>query len=177
MTCSSAASVKRLSLVTESLARSAASNPDRSWTWIHLGDGAEFIRRELSEAPPNLEVELPGPVTRLEVFRCHRDRRPDVFVNLSSSEGVPLTIMEAMSMGTPVVATAAGGTGEIVDSEVGELLPVDVDAGIAAMSIRRVVDASESLRTAAIERWRTAASTGVAESVLDIVIPHLMDDR
>ena len=88
-----------------------------------------------------------------------------------------MTIMEAMSMGTPVVATAAGGTGEIIDSEVGELLPVDLDPEIAAASIRRVVDASESLRAAAIQRWRTAASTEVAESVLETVIPELMGDR
>ena len=177
LTCSSAAPVKRLGLIAESLTTVAATDSDRCWTWIHLGDGVEQIRKELKNAPPNLKIELPGPVPRIEVFRCHRDRRPDAFVNLSSSEGIPLTIMEAMSMGTPVVATAAGGTGEIVDSEVGALLPVDIDSGTAATSIRRVVDTSDSKRAAAVERWRTAASTEVAEAVLETVIPELMSDR
>jgi colanic acid/amylovoran biosynthesis glycosyltransferase len=177
LTCSSAANVKRLGLVARSLARAAESDPTRSWTWIHLGDGADQIREELGDVPSNLTTELPGPVPRIEVFRCHRDRRPDAFVNLSSSEGVPLTIMEAMSMGTPVVATAAGGPGEIVDSDVGALLPVDIDCATAAASIRRVVDDSELFRTAAIKRWQTAASAKVAESVLEVVIPELMSDR
>ena len=104
LTCSSGDPVKRLLLIAESLVILAKNNPDRCWTWIHLGEGQEQFRQELKNAPGNLKVELPGPVPRIEVFRHHRDRFPDAFVNLSSSEGIPVTIMEAMSMGTPVVA-------------------------------------------------------------------------
>jgi glycosyltransferase involved in cell wall biosynthesis len=174
LTCSSDDPVKRLKLVAESILVLAKKNPDRCWTWIHLGEGQEQFQTKLKEAPRNLKVELPGPVSRLEVFRYHRDRCPDVFVNLSSSEGIPVTIMEAMSMGTPVVATAAGGTGEIVDSTIGELLPVEIDSNEAARAIRNVIDTSDSKRTAAIERWRNAASIEVAQKVLDRIIPQLI---
>ena len=78
-------------------------------------------------------------------------------------------------MGTPVVATAAGGTGEIVDSGVGELLPVAIDAHSAAKAIRRVADSPKEMRTAAIERWRTAASTEVAQKALNKIIPQLLN--
>ena len=176
LTCSSDDPVKRLKLVAESILVLAKKNPDRCWTWIHLGDGQKQIRQKLIEIPTNLEVELPGPVSRLEVFRYHRDRCPDVFVNLSSSEGIPITIMEAMSMGTPVVATAAGGTGEIVDSTIGELLPVETDSNDAARAIRNVINTSHAKRTAAIERGNNVASIEVAQKVLDRIIPQLIRD-
>ena len=80
-----------------------------------------------------------------------------------------------MSMGTPVVATAAGGTGEIVDSDVGELLPVAIDAQSAAKAIIRVVDSPKEMRRAAIERWRTVASTEVAQKALNKIISQLLN--
>ena len=175
LTCSSGDPVKRLPLIAESIVTLAVNNPNRSWTWVHLGEGKEQFCQALKKAPQNLKVELPGPVSRIEVFRYHRDRCPDVFVNLSSSEGIPVTIMEAMSMGTPVVATAAGGTGEIVDSTVGELLPVAIDAQSAAKAISRVVDSTKEMRRAAIERWRTVASTEVAQKALNKIISQLLN--
>jgi glycosyltransferase involved in cell wall biosynthesis len=51
----------------------------------------------------------------------------DLFVNVSASEGVPFSIMEAFSVGIPVMATNVGGTGEIVNEQVGMLLPSDIN--------------------------------------------------
>jgi len=41
----------------------------------------------------------------------------DVYINVSSTEGISQTILEAMSSGLPVVATAVGGTVDVVDKE------------------------------------------------------------
>jgi len=41
----------------------------------------------------------------------------DVFINISSTEGVSQTILEAMASGLPVIATAVGGTMDVVDRE------------------------------------------------------------
>lgn len=62
-------------------------------------------------------------------FLGHRDdaRRllagVDIYANSSISEGISLTILEAMAAGLPVVATRVGGTPEILDDTCGRLVP------------------------------------------------------
>ena len=64
----------------------------------------------------------------------------DVFVLSSHDEGMSNAILEAMAMEKPVVATAVGGTGEVVGEGVtGHLVPAR-DAEALAQGIRRVLD-------------------------------------
>lgn len=60
----------------------------------------------------------------------------DVFVLPSLHEGLPIALLEALSLGKPVVATNVGGMAEVVTSdEVGVLVdPADVDALADALS-------------------------------------------
>ena len=61
-----------------------------------------------------------------DIHTFYQSSPQDVFVNVSESEGVPVSIMEAISHGIPVIATNVGGTNEIVENDVnGFLLPVD----------------------------------------------------
>ena len=46
----------------------------------------------------------------------------DIFINLSASEGIPVSIMEANSFGIPCIATNVGGTGEIVYNNINGFL-------------------------------------------------------
>lgn len=175
VSCSTSAKVKRLPLVAASVRRAAAGDPGRQWKWIHLGTGDEQIRTELVGGPTNLEFESTGWMSRDSIFAFHRDRQPNCLVNLSSSEGVPLSILEALSMRVPVVATAAGGTAEMVDDSVGALLPVEVDAETAGAAIRRVVDAGESLRVAARRRFENEGSPTAAIDALRRHVPEFLE--
>jgi glycosyltransferase involved in cell wall biosynthesis len=97
-----------------------------------IGDGTE--RARLEEVTKACGAE---PYVR---FLGHRDdaRRwlagCDVYVNSSISEGVSLTILEAMAAGLPVVATGVGGTPEVVDGTCARLVsPRDANALAAAL--------------------------------------------
>ena len=64
----------------------------------------------------------------------------DALVLSSDHEGLPVAVMEASALGTPVVATAVGGLPEAVtDGESGLLVPPRDPAALAA-AIRRLVD-------------------------------------
>jgi len=54
----------------------------------------------------------------------------DIFVNPSHSEGLPTSVMEAASVGMPIIATDVGGTYEIVEDGVSGIIvqPHDVEA-------------------------------------------------
>jgi len=64
----------------------------------------------------------------------------DVYANSSISEGVSLTILEAMAARLPVVATRVGGTPEVVDETCGRLVSArnadDVAASLRALACR-----------------------------------------
>jgi glycosyltransferase involved in cell wall biosynthesis len=66
-----------------------------------------------------------------------------VFVLSSRSEALPVSILEAMAAGLPVVATCVGGVPELVrDGETGFLAPAS-DANALAALIQRLVDSPE----------------------------------
>jgi glycosyltransferase involved in cell wall biosynthesis len=65
----------------------------------------------------------------------------DVFVLSSRVEGNPMSVMEAMAAGLPVVSTAVGGVPELVrEGEMGLLVPPN-DAGALAQAVQALVDA------------------------------------
>jgi glycosyltransferase involved in cell wall biosynthesis len=59
----------------------------------------------------------------------------DVFVLASRNEGNPLSVIEAMATGLPIVATAVGGIPELVEDRMSGILvqPGDCDGMAAAM--------------------------------------------
>jgi glycosyltransferase involved in cell wall biosynthesis len=67
-------------------------------------------------------------------------RASDVFVLSSRWEGNPLSVMEAMAAGLPVVSTAVGGVPELVREGVTGLLVPSEDAGALAQAMQALVD-------------------------------------
>jgi L-malate glycosyltransferase len=86
-----------------------------------IGDGSERARLEASAR----EVGAGSSVRFLGHREDARDLLAacDIYANSSISEGISLTILEAMAAGLPVIATRVGGTPEIVDATCGRLVP------------------------------------------------------
>lgn len=123
VSCSYVVPVKRLHLIAEALKK--ADFPVR---WTHIGSGplAPRLKELAGTLPSCVRAEFPGAMKNADVLNFYQKQDVTVFVNVSSSEGIPVSIMEACSFGIPVIATDVGGTSEIVkDKENGFLLRAD----------------------------------------------------
>lgn len=79
----------------------------------------------------------------------------DIYVQTSDSEGSPNAILEAMALETPVVATAVGGTPEVIDDSIHGLLVPPGDARALATAIEQtIVDVDETARRISAARTR-----------------------
>lgn len=127
--------------------------------WVHMGDGGERagVEEAVKGLPANVQAVLLGDLAHDDVMAYYREHRVDLFVNVSESEGLPVSIMEALSFGIPVLATDVGGTGEIVSEGAGELMPRDFEPEELARRIESYVRmdpaAYREKRRAARQRW------------------------
>ena len=67
------------------------------------------------------------------------DNKMNLFINLSDSEGIPVTIMDAFSVGIPVIARDVGGISEIVSNQNGVLLSSNGDIEEAQEALNTVL--------------------------------------
>lgn len=147
VSCSNAVPVKRLDIIAKAL--SLIKFPIE---WTHIGDGPTL---ENTKALCNgKNVRFLGRLSNSEVKELYAKEHFDLFINVSSAEGVPVSIMEVFAQGIPVMATNVGGTAEIVDSTVGALLPFDITPELLAQEIKRFTTSdTQKARANAIERW------------------------
>ena len=124
-----------------------------------LGDGPErpAIERSAASLEVSHRVRFLGAGTRNDVLTLFR--AADAVLVTSAWENLPHTVLEALAVGTPVIATAVGGIPEVVvDGENGLLVPAhDVDA--IARAVERVV------RDPALRASLTAAAAPSVEGL------------
>lgn len=119
------------------LLRALTALPDDAprWRLLVAGDGREAPQlREQVESRPELRgrVEFLGEVDDIPMLL----NALDLYVLPSISEGISNSLIEAMSAGLPVIASAVGGNPEVVvDGESGVLFPAgDVSALAGAVA-------------------------------------------
>jgi glycosyltransferase involved in cell wall biosynthesis len=137
-------------------------------TLVVLGDGPEraSLERRVRDAGLNGRVRFLGSGTRDDVLRLFR--AADAAVLPSRWENMPHTVLEALAVGTPVVAAAVGGVPEVVhDGENGLLVPPG-DAAALGAAIARVLD-DHGLR----ERLAAAAAPSVAPLAEDVLLGRI----
>jgi len=126
---------KNHALLIEAFAQVRADAP----LYLLLVGGGELenaVREQVAE------LGLQGRVRFLGVRADVADilRASDVFVLSSRVEGNPMSVMEAMAAGLPVVSTAVGGVPELVrEGETGLLVPPN-DTGALARALQALVD-------------------------------------
>jgi glycosyltransferase involved in cell wall biosynthesis len=118
---------------------------------VLVGDGA--LRPQLEQQIRVLDLE-----GRVVLFGEAHDTGPlydafDLFVQASNSEGLPNVLLEAASASLPIVATAAGGTGEVIrDGDTGLLVPVDDVESLTRSMRHAIIDAPARRRMGAAAR-------------------------
>lgn len=133
VSCSNIVPIKRLNLIVDAL-----NYLDIKIEWTHLGSGflLDDLKKRSKNLNPNIKPVFYGQLTNKEVIQFYLNNRVDLFLNVSESEGVPVSIMEAISMGIPVIATDVGGTSEIVNDSFGKLIPKNFDVKLLAKEVK-----------------------------------------
>ncbi|GFK23624.1 glycosyltransferase [Tetragenococcus halophilus] len=107
--------VKRVHKIAEVLA-TFSTELKKKVHWTHIGTGPELneVKKIISENNLDNVVTLKGYTPNEQVYEYLNENPVSLFLNVSSSEGIPVSIMEASSFGIPIIATDVGGTSEIV---------------------------------------------------------------
>ena len=132
------------------------------WTrgWLIIGEGYQRQKLEKLVAFAELSERVFLPGYREDARRY----LPffNVFVITSLTEGLPITLLEAMQAKIPIVATAVGGIPEVLDNGNKGLLVRPGEPNALAEAVRRISaesDLGEKLSNAAYERVVTMYSS------------------
>ncbi|PJE48059.1 MAG: hypothetical protein CUR34_00835 [Sediminibacterium sp.] len=120
LSCSSVIPLKRVHLIFEAIQTIYFLNIE----WTHIGDGVEFdeLKKKVKLNKSDNKIILLGNLTNPEVISYYKNEMVDLFINVSEFEGLPVSIMEAISFNVPVIATNVGGSSEIVNPLTGILI-------------------------------------------------------
>lgn len=102
-----------------------------------LGDGedSDKIKRAIKESDAGSYIFTPGSKKNVEDYL----RQSDIYISASRTEGLPLSVLEAMACGLPVIATDAGGTRDIVKDGInGFIVNVDDEDGMKVALLKLI---------------------------------------
>jgi len=132
VSCASMIEIKRLPLLIDVLSK--VTSPVK---WIHFGDGE--LEKEITlyansklNSIANIDYEFKGHCENSDIMTFYAVNPVDIFISTSSIEGIPVSMMEAISFGIPIVGCDVGGVSEVVNQKTGFLLPKNIDIDIAA---------------------------------------------
>ncbi len=137
---------------------------------LMVGDGPEMgaLRKQVADYGLKEAVRFTGFIERPHQYLALMN----IFLLSSFTEGTSMTLLEAMSLGIPGVATRVGGNPEIVvDGETGVLVDSDDYEGFAGAMVRLATDREtrEKMSSAAAERFRACFSAErMAEQYLSV---------
>lgn len=161
VSCSNLIPLKRIELIISAL---EDVRFHKKIVWLHFGDGV--LRNELEAlaafklgSSDRIKYKFMGHYPNNDLLDFYSHNKVDLFINTSSTEGIPVSIMEAQSFGIPVIATDTGAVREIVVNGTGSLLSVDFKTGDLARLIEYYANMpgneSDSIRMNALRNWES----------------------
>lgn len=155
VSCSSLIPLKRVNLIIDILKQSS-----HKIKWVHFGDGPlmnEIKQKAKKELPVNIIAEFKGYVSHDEIVKYYKENPVDLVMNVSELEGIPVSLMEAISFGIPVTGCNVCGVPEIVTKETGFLWEVNFEPKKALHELEEYFNSSvqekEKLRNSAWSHW------------------------
>lgn len=162
VSCSNLIPLKRIDRIIGAL-----KQVDYKLEWIHFGTGPleEELKSMAANLPSNIEANFMGQVPNEAIQEYYSDHHVTAFINVSNSEGVPVSIMEAQSYGIPVIATNVGGTSEIVINNINGILldenfeSFDLVSAIGEVKMNWNVYSRNAIRT-----WESLSNAAITTS-------------
>lgn len=134
--------------------------------WIHIGDENlnlndpkidEYKKnKEKLRQKDNIIYNPIGFIDNEKIFEFYKSTPVSLFISLSRIEGIPVSMMEAISFGVPVLSTDVGGCKEIVTEQTGILIPFETEMKVVAKIISEFKNSSKNtseFRTRVRKYW------------------------
>jgi glycosyltransferase involved in cell wall biosynthesis len=154
VSCSNAIPLKRIHLIIEALAQ--ITDVQVSWTHFGSGELLDKLKKQAStllDSKANIQYSLAGQVSNAELMQYYSTNPVDLFINVSETEGIPVSIMEAHSFGIPAIATNVGGVSEMINNHNGRL----IDANSSVEDIAQKISKYAALSTEIKQQFRENA--------------------
>ncbi len=122
--------IKRLDRIIEML-----FNVTEPTVWTHLGGegkALEALKKQTEQLPPHVTIDFRGRMRQGEILDVLQNEHFDLFLNVSDSEGLPLSAVEAAHAGIPLLLSDVGGSQEIPNSTVLPVSPFQVNDWLEA---------------------------------------------
>ncbi|MDP2175484.1 MAG: glycosyltransferase [Bacteroidota bacterium] len=105
--------------------------------WYHFGDGdmRDVFLEKTKHLPNHIEFFWQGHVSNTAVTKFYLNNQVDLLINVSSFEGIPVSLMEAISFGIPIAGCNICGQPEIINQQTGVLLEKEFNAQAAAKTL------------------------------------------
>ncbi|MDA7836630.1 glycosyltransferase [Salibacteraceae bacterium] len=126
--------------------------------WYHFGSGPHEWEQKVNDSIEKFglidKCTLMGKTENKQIQKFYSENNIDAFISLSSTEGVPVSFMEAISYGITVFATNVGGNREIVNDTTGKLVKLETPIKEIADSLSELISTdNENKKASRIVFW------------------------
>lgn len=140
---------------------------------IGMGIEKKNLERMIAHYQLTDNVELLGPKTQEEIAKIlptgHCYVQPSIITEQGTMEGIPVSLMEAMACGVPVIASAISGIPELIqDGYSGYLVPPGDPEALAAAFKRVYQNYSEAVQFAENGRKKVLSEFDLHKNVTDL---------